>query len=84
MLVPHHLNPLSWEKDIPPSTRVSGIVYQWRVKTNSPRYLSETTPYPPVTRKWEHACGPLLHSNGGRDLYDGSTAHGGAVRALNS
>ena len=77
MLIPHHLNPLSREKDIqariyPPS---SGIGYRWQLQKH-PLFLvfSENLPettakkYPPFPRLWERACGPLMHSSGGPGL----------------
>ena len=69
--------PYLWKrisKDIPPPP-ISGIAYRWQ--------LQKTPPFPgflgksardygkkkKIPRKWERACGPLMHSRGGGHLY---------------
>ena len=53
-------------------TPISGIGYHWQLQKNTPfsglsreifpRLLPNIPPFP---RKWEYACGPLMHSSGG-------------------
>ena len=62
--------PLSREKDIQGYTPISGIGYRWQLQKTLPfpgflgkssrDYTAKNTP-----RKWERACGPLMHSSGG-------------------
>ena len=68
MLVPHHRNPLSREQDnIPP---ILGIGYHWQLQKHPfPGFLGKSSrdpdqKYPSFPRKWERACGPLMHSRG--------------------
>ena len=63
--VPHHLDPPTAEKNIPP---ISGIGYHWQFLKTPPfsGFLGKSTPphYPLSRKKWESACGPLMHSSG--------------------
>ena len=52
-------------KDIPPLSRV--LVTVGNYKNNTFFLVFSATKYtpPPFPRKWERACGPLMHSSGG-------------------
>ena len=61
--------PISRKKDTPPPP-ISGIGYHWHLQKTPPfpvfsGNLPETTTKKKIPRKWECACGPLMHSSGG-------------------
>ena len=74
MLISHHLHPpISGEmisKDIPLCLRYwlpLAITKKYPLFLVFSGILPETTApkYPPFPRKWERACGPVMHSSGG-------------------
>ena len=67
--IPLLSTPLSREKDTPPT---SGSGYHWQLQKHPfpglfVKFSQDYAPkIPPFPRKLEHACGPLMHSSGGR------------------
>ena len=83
-LFPRHLNLIYLGKEI--YAHISGFGYHLQNYKNTPfsGNLPETTrkKYTPFPRKWEHACGPLLHSMGGGGGGGGGRFHVKSVECL--
>ena len=73
MLIPHHQNPPVLGKGHPRTyPPISGIGYRWQLQKNTPfpGFLGKSSrdygqKIPTFPRKWERACGLLMHSSGG-------------------
>ena len=80
MLIPHHLNPLSLEKDIQRYTPLSRVLvtvgnykntpFSWFSREIFPRLRPKNTPFP---EKMGTRMRPLMYSSGGRAICHGVT-----------